>query len=152
MYLKIKTPFSKDLSISVNNNLIEKMVFVDKNTSNPTNSSLQNMFFMIFKKKDLSLFDYGLLNWGILSVEQKMVYEYLKSSKVISYKMLGGLFGLHQRKIAYLMKINPFVFVIPCHRVVAKNSLGGYRYSVALKRELLDFENLHKEVLDGLIR
>ncbi|MGB9755328.1 MAG: MGMT family protein [Desulfurella sp.] len=95
---------------------------------------------MIFKKKDLLLFDYSLLKWEGLSSEQKMVYEYLKTSDVVTYKALGEKFGFHQRKIAYLMKVNPFAYVIPCHRVIAKNSLGGYKFSIELKKELLDFE------------
>ena len=119
---------------------IDKIAFVDKSAVYKQ-SSLQKMFSMVFKKKDLSFFDYGLLNWEMLSDEQKMLYSYLRfMSEVITYKELGERFGFHQRKIAYLMKINPFVYVVPCHRVVAKNSIGGYKFSIELKKELLDFE------------
>lgn len=118
---------------------IYSIVFVDKHY-NYEQGPLQNMFSMIFKKKDLSLFDYNILKWEILSNEQKMVYEYLKTSDVITYKALGEKFGFHQRKVAYLMKINPFVYVVPCHRVIAKNSIGGYQFSSELKKELLNFE------------
>lgn len=119
---------------------INRVAFVEKSTVY-RESSLQKMFSMVFKKKDLSFFDYGLLNWEMLSDEQKMVYEFLRHiSGVITYKELGERFGFHQRKIAYLMKINPFVYVVPCHRVIAKNSIGGYQFSIELKKELLDFE------------
>ncbi|MGE4547685.1 MAG: methylated-DNA--[protein]-cysteine S-methyltransferase [Desulfurella sp.] len=119
---------------------INRVAFVEKSTVY-RESSLQKMFSMVFKKKDLSFFDYGLLNWEMLSNEQKMVYEFLRHiSGVITYKELGERFGFHQRKIAYLMKINPFVYVVPCHRVIAKNSIGGYQFSIELKKELLDFE------------
>lgn len=119
---------------------INKVAFVEKSTVY-RESSLQKMFSMVFKKKDLSFLDYGLLNWEMLSDEQKMVYEFLRHiSGVITYKELGERFGFHQRKIAYLVKINPFVYVVPCHRVIAKNSIGGYQFSIELKKELLDFE------------
>ncbi|OSS42695.1 cysteine methyltransferase [Desulfurella amilsii] len=89
----------------------------------------------------MSFFDYNLLNWEMLSDEQKILYNYLRHvSGVITYKELGERLGFHQRKIAYFMKINPFVYVVPCHRVVAKNSIGGYQFSIELKKELLDFE------------
>jgi len=137
--LTIKTPFSKDLMLTFEKK-IDKIAFVDKSAVYKQ-SSLQKMFSMVFKKKDLSFFDYGLLNWEMLSDEQKMLYSYLRfMSGVITYKELGERFGFHQRKIAYLMKINPFVYVVPCHRVIAKNSIGGYKFSIELKKELLDFE------------
>lgn len=119
---------------------IKRITFIEKERTHKQ-SPLQKMFSMVFKNKDLSYFDYGLLDWEILSDEQKMLYSYLRFvDKVVTYKELGEFFGFHQRKIAYLMKINPFVYVVPCHRVIGKNSIGGYQYSIELKKELLDFE------------
>jgi len=139
LFLIIKTPFSKDLMLTFEEK-IDRIAFVEKGFVYEE-SSLQKMFSMVFKSKDLSFFDYGLLNWEILSDEQKMLYRFLKLvNGVITYKELGEMFGFHQRKIAYFMKINPFVYVVPCHRVIAKNSIGGYQFSVELKKELLDFE------------
>ncbi|GHU08321.1 methylated-DNA--protein-cysteine methyltransferase [Alphaproteobacteria bacterium] len=37
---------------------------------------------------------------------------------------------------------NPFPIIIPCHRVVAKNGLGGYLYGLEMKKQLLDLENV----------
>lgn len=36
---------------------------------------------------------------------------------------------------------NPSPLIIPCHRVVGKNSLGGYKAGKDLKRELLELED-----------
>nr|WP_263854019.1 MGMT family protein [Methanohalophilus profundi] len=33
--------------------------------------------------------------------------------------------------------------VIPCHRVVAKNSIGGYAGGTELKKKLLEMEKSH---------
>lgn len=35
---------------------------------------------------------------------------------------------------------NPVPLIIPCHRVVGKNSLGGYAYGEELKQKLLELE------------
>lgn len=35
---------------------------------------------------------------------------------------------------------NPLPVIIPCHRVTGKNSLGGYRYGISVKKKLLDLE------------
>lgn len=35
---------------------------------------------------------------------------------------------------------NPVPLVVPCHRVVGKNALGGYAYGTNVKEKLLNFE------------
>jgi O-6-methylguanine DNA methyltransferase len=40
------------------------------------------------------------------------------------------------------MAANPFAILIPCHRVVARDSLGGYAYSREIKERLLRMEGL----------
>ena len=37
---------------------------------------------------------------------------------------------------------NPVAIIVPCHRVVAADGLGGYAYGAALKRRLLDLERV----------
>lgn len=40
---------------------------------------------------------------------------------------------------------NPFMIVIPCHRVVGKNkNSGGYAFGVDIRDKLLELEKLHK--------
>ena len=40
---------------------------------------------------------------------------------------------------------NPFMIVIPCHRVVGKNKKsGGYAFGVDIRDKLLELEKLHK--------
>lgn len=36
---------------------------------------------------------------------------------------------------------NPVPVIVPCHRVVGKNSLGGYHYGKQVKMKLLDLES-----------
>jgi methylated-DNA-[protein]-cysteine S-methyltransferase len=35
---------------------------------------------------------------------------------------------------------NPIPLIIPCHRVVGKNSIGGYAYGEEVKQKLLELE------------
>ena len=37
---------------------------------------------------------------------------------------------------------NPIAIIVPCHRVVGKNSLGGYAYGADAKKTLLKIEKL----------
>lgn len=54
--------------------------------------------------------------------------------------------GIHARGIGSIMGMNPLPLVIPCHRVVASDTLGGYSggrlgEGLATKRWLLEFED-----------
>ncbi len=51
---------------------------------------------------------------------------------------LGNPKGM--RAIGCACHHNPFPLIIPCHRVVTKNGLGGFAYPIKMKQLLLDFE------------
>jgi methylated-DNA-[protein]-cysteine S-methyltransferase len=47
------------------------------------------------------------------------------------------------RAVGNANHVNPWPVVVPCHRVVAKNGLGGYGGGDVVKRFLLDLEGVH---------
>jgi len=53
-------------------------------------------------------------------------------------KSLGGI--NMRRAVARGIARNPLLIVIPCHRVISKNGLGGYSGGVELKKKLLNLE------------
>lgn len=61
----------------------------------------------------------------------------------ISY---GGLARLYcgstkfARAVGHAAGANPLLIVVPCHRLVGENSLGGYRHGSKIKNYLLEFE------------
>lgn len=44
------------------------------------------------------------------------------------------------RAVGNTMAKNPILLIVPCHRVVAVNGLGGFTGSLAVKRALLELE------------
>ena len=44
------------------------------------------------------------------------------------------------RAVGNVMAKNPFVILVPCHRVVAKQGLGGFAWGLDAKERLLEFE------------
>lgn len=44
------------------------------------------------------------------------------------------------RAVGQVMAKNPFAILVPCHRVVAKNGLGGFAWGLGLKERLLALE------------
>lgn len=58
---------------------------------------------------------------------------------ILSYLDLAKIVGRPRavRAVGTACGANPFPFLIPCHRVVAKNGIGGYGYDLELKKRLL---------------
>ena len=46
------------------------------------------------------------------------------------------------RAVANACNANPVPLVIPCHRVVAEDGIGGYAYGEDVKRHLLELEGV----------
>ena len=71
--------------------------------------------------------------------------------KVISYKTIASLLGIHPRLVARFMALNDKPIIIPCHRVVMSNgSLGGYsRGGKIVKEKLLRLEGVN--VVNGKV-
>ena len=63
--------------------------------------------------------------------------------KTITYSQLARQIG-HPgavRAVGNALAKNPAPVIIPCHRVVAKNGLGGFSYGVDVKKQLLELES-----------
>ena len=62
----------------------------------------------------------------------------------ITYSELARRIGSRAvRAVGGALSRNPVPIIIPCHRVVAKNGIGGFSYGVDLKIKLIEFENKH---------
>ncbi len=48
------------------------------------------------------------------------------------------------RAVGNALNRNPYPVIIPCHRVVGKNSIGGYGRGLEMKRFLLAIESIAK--------
>lgn len=77
---------------------------------------------------------------------EKSVWAEMKRipfGKVVSYKVLAESISRPNafRAVANACGKNKIPIVIPCHRVVAKTTLGGYSAGVSKKKFLLKLEN-----------
>ena len=64
--------------------------------------------------------------------------------KTMTYGELAAQIGHPKayRAVANACGKNQYPIIIPCHRICRKNNIGGYRYGVALKKWLLEYEKL----------
>lgn len=84
---------------------------------------------------------------------EKEVYKALQKipyGQSLSYSALAILINRSSkacRAIGNACHKNPLLIVIPCHRVVGKNNLGGFFYDLNLKKQLLVHEQNHTKQL-----
>jgi methylated-DNA-[protein]-cysteine S-methyltransferase len=96
------------------------------------------------------------IDWRLTSRLQRQVLATLHESvpygRVVTYSGLGERSGagVPARAIGQIMGSNPIPLVVPCHRVLAGNGLGGYSggSGVEIKRWLLTLEGALPPTLD----
>ncbi|CNF70145.1 methylated-DNA--protein-cysteine methyltransferase [Mycobacterium tuberculosis] len=116
----------------------------------PALSALRDYFAGDLKDFDLPI------DWRLTSDAQRQVlttlYESVPYGKVLTYGALGDRSGtgVHAQVIGQIMGSNPIPLIVPCHRVVASNGLGGYSggSGVEIKRWLLTLEGALPATLD----
>jgi methylated-DNA-[protein]-cysteine S-methyltransferase len=85
------------------------------------------------------------LDWSGVATDHRRVLETLCEiapfGTTVTYGDLGRRAGVEDaRDVGVMMSRNPIPLVVPCHRVVASNGLGGYGGGLELKKRLLELE------------
>ncbi|GLZ04689.1 methylated-DNA--protein-cysteine methyltransferase [Actinomadura sp. NBRC 104412] len=96
------------------------------------------------------------VDWRLTSPLQRRVlatlYESVSYGEVVTYGELGARSqaGVTAQAIGQVMGSNPIPVIVPCHRVVASNGLGGYSggSGIEVKRWLLTLEGSLPATLD----
>lgn len=93
------------------------------------------------------------LDWSDVEPTHRRVLETLCEiapyGTTVTYGELGARAGIDDpREVGVMMATNPLPLVVPCHRVVASDGLGGYGGGLDLKRRLLELEGALPQRLD----
>jgi methylated-DNA-[protein]-cysteine S-methyltransferase len=93
------------------------------------------------------------LDWSGIEPVHRRVLETLCAiapyGTTVTYGELGARAGVDDpRAVGVMMATNPLPLVVPCHRVVASDGLGGYGGGLDLKRRLLELEGVLPQRLD----
>lgn len=68
----------------------------------------------------------------------------IKYGTTITYSELARRIGSRAvRAVGSALSRNPVPIIIPCHRVVAKNGIGGFSCGVDMKNKLIELERKH---------
>lgn len=81
---------------------------------------------------------------GITEFQRKVfsVVRNIPPGEVMTYGEIAAMAGSPGggRAVGRVMASNPFAIIVPCHRVVAKQGLGGYFWGKSVKKKLLELE------------
>lgn len=120
----------------------------DGSSQAPSNRLLVRRFRAYLAGRDVSFSDVAIdLEWA--TPLQSAIVEALRRvprGEVVSYGELAALAGRPRapRAAGSVCAANPFAFIVPCHRVVSANGIGGYGSTgVETKRRLLALEGVH---------
>jgi methylated-DNA-[protein]-cysteine S-methyltransferase len=105
-----------------------------------------------YARGDRTTFDLEL-DWSGVEPTHRLVLETLCEiapyGVTVTYGELGRRAGVEDpRDVGVMMATNPLPLVVPCHRVVAADGLGGYGGGLDLKRRLLELEGVLPPRLD----
>ncbi|MEO0254772.1 MAG: methylated-DNA--[protein]-cysteine S-methyltransferase [candidate division WOR-3 bacterium] len=155
--VKIKSPLGK-ISIKFKEGKIKEINFLDnKNYKNfEVEGKVEEEFskvieefknYFVGKKEDFK-FSYKLIDLNFIDDFKKKVFMELlkvKWGEVITYSELAEKLGNRnlRRKVGRALSENPYPIIIPCHRVVGKNNLGGFSGGLDWKKKLLKLEGVN---------
>ncbi len=144
----IRAPFGAIGIVTQDDFLIELDLLTtkvqEKNAKQPFAQSVINQLRQYFSRPEIP-FD---IPYAVKGTHfQKRVWQAIKdipSGQVLTYSQLAELVGSGPRAVANVCGANQVPLVIPCHRVVAKNGLGGFMQGIdgglAIKQWLLTHE------------
>ncbi|MEM0373014.1 MAG: methylated-DNA--[protein]-cysteine S-methyltransferase [Sulfolobaceae archaeon] len=69
----------------------------------------------------------------------------IKWGTVKTYGEIAKILKTSPRAIGVALSKNPLLLIIPCHRVIGENDIGGYKRGKELKRKLLQLEGIIKD-------
>ncbi len=142
----IQTPIGK-LGISTVAQRLSRLDFLTDNTqlvdpSEKISKLVVNELNQYFKN---SGFQFNIPYYLQGTPFQKRVWDALNDfpiQKIISYGILAKKLNTSARAIGAACRTNPIPILIPCHRVVAQQGLGGYKgKKLFIKKWLLNHES-----------
>ena len=93
-------------------------------------------------KCEFKILNASAFSMAIYQALLKIKYGQIKYGQSTTYSALCQNAGYlrAQRACGNALNKNPIAIIIPCHRVLAKNSLGGYAQGLQRKKFLLELE------------
>ena len=96
---------------------------------------------------DLSAYDTPSLHGDEVYPRIYRAVQKIPYGRTLTYGEVAMLTGTRPRVVGQAMARNTVPLIIPCHRVVAADGIGGFSPSVEIKEMLLDLEKKRRQKL-----
>ena len=146
-----------NLEIKNKNGIISSVIFVNENKDKDKDNDENIPFFIWLDEVKAEFEEYFKGSSEKMEVKghqsgtkfQKMVWQEISKipyGETRTYGNIAESINLPKsyRGVASACGMNRLAIIIPCHRVVGKKDLGGYRWGVEKKKWLLAFEKSNK--------
>lgn len=113
-------------------------------------SQLVQLQFKAYFSDPLQVFDLPLRVSGTqFQLRVWQLLSEIKSGCVLTYGEAANQLDTGARAIGNACRANPTPIIVPCHRILAKNSLGGFAgkttgMNIDIKQRLLEHEGIHR--------
>ncbi len=133
------------VNVYIRNERVFKVCFSNK----PINEFIRSKVSKILKKDMEKYFEgkkVDFVRYDVILNKSnfvKSVLNYVRKipyGNVVTYGFIAKILNTSPRAVGRALSLNPVPIVIPCHRVVSSNGLGGFSQGVWIKRELLRLE------------
>lgn len=126
----IDSPIGK-LGIQLHDHKLTHLIFLPKNTKNqaPTDAIAQTIQTQLTQYFQNPLHRFKIAFDLIGTTFQKSVWKKLSeipNGTTVTYGMLAKQLQTSPRAVGNACRTNPIPIIIPCHRVLAMNHIGGY--------------------------
>lgn len=154
---KFDTPFGL-VGVRTEGDVLAEVVYLPRSagTQAPSNALAERVGVQIEKYVADPGFRFNLpLKQGVGTAFQRRVWDLIAAiprGKTMTYGEMARTLQSGPRPVGQACGTNHFPLVIPCHRVVAANGLGGFAhhsngYLIEIKRWLLAHETLERQML-----
>ena len=132
--------------VEINNGIAERSYFSEKKVESIIFSDYSERVMRdlekYFRGKSVD-FDYVLVRYPthfsekILKIVRRVPY-----GKTVTYSDVALKSKTSPRAVGVALRMNLVPVIVPCHRVIAKNGMGGYSGGIEIKRMLLELEGV----------
>lgn len=127
------------VEISYSRNIVYRVQFVRRAKEGPV--PLQFRLYLAGKASSFS----PLISIAVIDSEGPYADIYRTVTQIPygetrTYGEIAEICGTHARVVGNAMARNPTPLIVPCHRVVATDGMGGFSPDLEIKRNLLEME------------
>ena len=130
----------------IRNGVVERAYFtnsgMEENIISDFSQALKKRLLKYFKGKNTDFDDVTVIYPTEFSMKVLQFVRKIPFGKVLSYSQTAQKVGTSPRAVGVALRANLVPVIVPCHRVIGRNGIGGYSAGTEIKKLLLELEGI----------